>query len=40
MSNVLKFYLGEESHHIEENYADSKSSIFAVQYKKALHVID
>ncbi len=40
MLNALKFYLGEESHHIVEDYANSKSSIFAVQYKKALRVID
>lgn len=40
MSNALKFYLGEESHYIVEDYASSKSSIFAVQYKKALRVID
>lgn len=40
MSNALKFYLGEESHYIAEDYANSKSSIFAVQYKKALRVID
>lgn len=40
MSKPLKFYLGEESHYIIENYEDSDSSIFAVQYKKALRVID
>ena len=40
MSKPLKFYLGEESHYIVEDYANSTSSIFAVQYKKALRVID
>lgn len=40
MSNPLKFYLGDESHYIVEDYANVSSSIFAVQYKKALRVID
>ena len=40
MSNPLKFYLGEESHFITEDYTSRDSSIFADQYKKALHVID
>ena len=40
MSTPLKFYLGEESHYITEDYASRKSSIFAAQYKKALQVID
>lgn len=40
MATPLKFYLGEESHFITENYENRKASIFADQYKKALHVID
>lgn len=40
MSNPLKFYLGEESHYIVENYNNFSSSIFTVQYKKALQVIE
>ena len=40
MSTPLKFYLGEESHYIKEDYASRKTSIFADQYKKALQVID
>lgn len=40
MSTPLKFYLGEESHYITEDYASRKTSIFADQYKKALQVID
>ena len=40
MSNPLKFYLGEESHFIIEDYTYRKNSIFADQYKKALQVID
>ena len=40
MSNPLKFYLGEESHYIVENYNDINSSIFTVQYKKALRMIE
>ena len=40
MSTPLKFYLGEESHYITEDYDDRKTSIFADQYKKALQVID
>lgn len=40
MSTPLKFYLGEESHYITEDYTSRKTSIFADQYKKALQVID
>jgi len=40
MAQPLKFYLGEESRRIVEDYADIDSSLFAVQYKKALSVID
>jgi putative ribosome biogenesis GTPase RsgA len=45
MSTPLKFYLGEESHYIIEDYdtikeKSSEKSIFADQYKKALQVID
>lgn len=40
MSSPLKFYLGEESHYITEDYASRKTSIFADQYEKALRVID
>lgn len=40
MTQALKFYLGEESRSIVEDYANRNSSIFAVQYKKALSVID
>lgn len=40
MSNSLKFYLGEESRYIVEDYNDINSSIFTVQYKKALQVIE
>lgn len=40
MGNPLKFYLGEESHYIIENYDARDSSLFADQYKKALEIID
>lgn len=40
MAQPLRFYLGEESRRIVEDYADIDSSLFAVQYKKALSVID
>lgn len=40
MSNPLKFYLGEESHHIVESYDEKDSSLFADQYNKALGIIE
>lgn len=40
MGNPLKFYLGEESHHIVEDYENYDSSLFADQYRKALGIID
>lgn len=36
----LKFYLGEESHYIVEDYAGKNESIFADQYNKALRLIE
>lgn len=40
MSNTLKFYLGEESHYIVENYEEKDYSLFTDQYNKALSIID
>lgn len=40
MGNPLKFYLGEESHYIVEDYDSRESSLFADQYRNALGIID
>lgn len=40
MAQPLKFYLGEESRRIVEDYTDIDSSLFTVQYNKALSAID
>ena len=40
LATPLKFYLGEESHYITEDYESRTTSIFADQYKKALRIVD
>lgn len=40
LATPLRFYLGEESHYIIENYDNRETSIFANQYKKALRLVD